>query len=173
MPPEERKQLDQETTTLSKELNEMLNAKNRIAEIEQEFLQLNPEQHYFEEYYATYSDAPTESLDKLSSQKILALWMEFEQHAEHESRLGLLQKLSIMFRFNRNALKLFLRSPELVIPYLQSQFYSVKRRELEAEKQAGTLRFRCENGRAHPKVPATVPGRAGDAVSLAEWQTAL
>ena len=98
-------------------------------------MQLNPEQHYFEEYYATYSDAPTESLDKLSSQKILALWMEFEQHAEHESRLGLLQKLSIMFRFNRNALKLFLRSPELVIPYLQSQFYSVKRRELEAEKQ--------------------------------------
>ena len=97
MLPEERQQLDQETTALSKELNEMLNAKNRIAEIEQEFLQLNPEQHYFEEYYATYSDAPTESLDKLSSQKILALWMEFEQHAERESRLGLLQKLSIMF----------------------------------------------------------------------------
>ena len=40
-----------------------------------------------------------------------------------------------MFRFNRNALKLFIRSPEQVIPYLQSQFYSVKRRELEAEKQ--------------------------------------
>ena len=71
----------------------MLNAKNRIAEIEQEFLQLNPEQHYFEEYYATYSGAPTEGLDKLSSQKILALWMEFEQHAEHASRLGLFQKL--------------------------------------------------------------------------------
>ena len=85
---------------------------------------LNPEQHYFEEYYASYSDVPTESLDKLSSQKLLALWMEFEQHAEHETRLGLLQKLSIMFRFNRNALKLFLHSPELVIPYLQSQFYS-------------------------------------------------
>ena len=79
MPPEERQQLDQETTALSKELNEMLNAKNRIAEIEQEFLQLNPEQHYFEEYYATYSNTPTENLDKLSSQKILSLWMEFEQ----------------------------------------------------------------------------------------------
>ena len=47
MSTEERRQLDQETTVLSKELNEMLNAKNRIAEIEQEFLQLNPEQHYF------------------------------------------------------------------------------------------------------------------------------
>ena len=135
MSPEERQQLDQETTALSKELNEMLNAKNRIAEIEQEFLQLNPEQHYFEEYYASYSDMPMENLDKLSSQKLLALWMEFEQHAECETRLGLLQKISIMFRFNRNALKLFIRSPEQVIPYLQSQFYSVKRRELEAEKQ--------------------------------------
>ena len=99
IPQEERQQLEQETTALSKELNEMLNAKNRIAEIEQEFLQLNPEQHYFEEYYATYSDVPTESLDKLSSQKILALWMEFEQRAEHERRLGLLQKLSIMLRY--------------------------------------------------------------------------
>ena len=141
MPPEERQQLDQETTALSKELNEMLNAKNRIAEIEQEFLQLNPEQHYFEEYYASYSDVPMESLDKLSSQKLLALWMEFEQHAERETRLGLLQKLSIMFRFNRNALKLFLRSPELVIPYLQHQFYSVKRGELEAEKRELTRKL--------------------------------
>ena len=134
MQPEERQQLDQETAALSKELNEMLNAKNRIAEIEQELLQLKPEQHYFEEYYATYRDAPAESLDKLSSQKILALWMEFEQHAEHETRLGLLQKLSIIFRFNRGALKLFLRSPELVIPYLQNQFYFVKNRELEKKK---------------------------------------
>ena len=143
MQPEERQQLEQETTALSEELNEMLNAKNRIAEIEQEFLQLTPEQHYFEEYYATYRDVPSESLNKLSSQKILALWMEFEQHAEHETRLGLLQKLSIMFRFNRGALKLFLRSPELVIPYLQNQFYFVKKQELENEKD--TLHRKLEH----------------------------
>ena len=151
IPPEERQQLDQETTALSKELSEMLDAKNRIAEIEQEFLHLNPEQHYFEEYYATYSNTPTENLDKLSSQKILSLWMEFEQHAEYETRLGLLQRLSIMFRFNRNALKLFLRSPELVIPYLQHQFYSVKRGELEAEKRELTRKLEQED--------ASEPGR--------------
>ena len=172
MPPEERQQLDQETTALSKELNEMLNAKNRIAEIEQEFLQLNPEQHYFEEYYASYSDAPMESLDKLSSQKLLALWMEFEQHAERETRLGLLQKISIMFRFNRNALKLFIRSPEQVIPYLQNQFYFVKRRELEAEKQELNRKleryaFDAKMDELTQKSPA-VPGGAGNRVSLAE-----
>ena len=135
MPPEERQQLDLETTALSKELNEMLNARNRIAEIERELLQLNPEQHYFEKYYTAYSSAPAERLDKLSSQKLLALWVEFEQHAERENRMGLLQKLSILFRFNHNALKLFRRSPELVIPYLQRQFYFAKKRELETEKQ--------------------------------------
>lgn len=138
---EEQRQLEQKTGALSTELNEMLNAKNRIAEIEQEFLRLNPEQHYFEEYYATCGDVPTENLDELSSQKILALWMELEQHAEHETHLGLLQKLSIMFRFNRKALKLFRCPPELVIPYLQNQFYRMKKQELEDEKQALTRKL--------------------------------
>ena len=135
MPPEERQQLDKETTALAQELNEMLNAKNRIAEIEQELLRLTPEQYYFAEYYETCSHTPIVHLGKLSSQKILALWMELEQHAERKTRLGLLQKISIMFRFNRAALKLFRQAPERVIPYLQNQFYTVKKRELENERQ--------------------------------------
>ena len=135
MPQEERWQLEQETAALSRELNEMLNVKNRIAEVDLEFLRLNPEQHYFDEYYATYSNAPTENLSKLSSQKVLDLWMEFERYAESGKRLGILKKLLLLFRFNRSVLKLFRLSPSLVIPYLQSQFYSVKRRELESEKQ--------------------------------------
>lgn len=131
---EEKTRLNQEVTALSKELNDMLNAKNRIAETEQEFLQLRPEQHYFDEYYQTYAQAPQENLRGLSSQKILNLWLEYEQHAEHESRLGLLKKLFIMFRFNLSALKIFLQSPELVIPYLQRQFYVVRQRELTEER---------------------------------------
>ena len=135
MQPEKRRQLEQETTALSKELNEMLSAKNRIAEIRQEILQLSPEQHYFEEYYATCSHLPEENLTGLSSQKILALWAEFEQYAEQGSRLSFFRKLSILFRFNYGALKLFEVSPEMVIPFLQNKFYSVKRRELECENQ--------------------------------------
>lgn len=115
---EEKSQLDQEVTVLSKELSEMLNAKNRIAAIEQELLQLTPEQHYFGEYYSTYAQAPRDEVKGLSSQKILSLWLEYEQHAQQESKLGLLQKISILFRFNRSALKVFLQTPELVIPYL-------------------------------------------------------
>ena len=131
---EEKSQLDQEVTVLSKELSEMLNGKNRIAAIEQELLQLTPEQHYFGEYYSTYAQAPKDAVKGLSSQKILSLWLEYEQHAQQESKLGLLQKISILFRFNRSALKVFLQAPELVIPYLQRQFYVVRRQELMEER---------------------------------------
>ena len=108
--------------------------KNRIAAIEQELLQLTPEQHYFGEYYSTYAQAPKDEVKGLSSQKILSLWLEYEQHAQQESKLGLLQKISILFRFNRSALKVFLQTPELVIPYLQRQFYVVRRQELTEER---------------------------------------
>lgn len=132
--PEKKSQLNQEVTVLSKELSEMLNAKNRIAAIEQELLQLTPEQHYFGEYYSTYAQAPKDEVKGLSSQKILSLWLEYERHARQESKLGLLQKISILFRFNRSALKVFLQTPELVIPYLQRQFYVVRRQELTEER---------------------------------------
>lgn len=142
LPPDERQQLEQEITALSQELNLMLTAKNRIARIEQELLQLNPEEHYFKEYYSTYHEEPIVNLDLFSSQKILELWLEFEHFIEQKKRLGLLQKLSIIFRFNRDAIKLFVNTPELVIPYLQNQFYLTKRRELENERQKLTLKLR-------------------------------
>lgn len=131
---EEKSQLDQEVTDLSQKLSEMLNAKNRIAAIDQELLQLTPEQHYFDEYYNTYAQAPKDELKGLSSQKILSLWLEYEQHAQRENKLGLIQKISILFRFNRSALKVFFQTPELVLPYLQRQFYMVRRQELVEER---------------------------------------
>lgn len=131
---EEQAQLDQAVTVLSKELSEMLNAKNRIAAVEQELLQLTPEQHYFGEYYRTYAQTLRNEVKGLSSQKILSLWLEYEEYARRESRLGLLQKISILFRFNRSALKVFLQTPELVILYLQQQFYVVRRQELTEER---------------------------------------
>ncbi len=60
--------------------------------------------------------------------------MEYEQHAQQQSKLGLLQKISILFRFNRSALRVFLQAPEPVIPYLQRQFYVVRRQELTEER---------------------------------------
>lgn len=130
-----QKELSEAVGHLSAELDEMLNRKNRIAEIEQELLELQPEQHYFNEYYAIFEKIPDEALKGLTSQKILALWLEYEQYAERHNKLGLLKKLSIIFRFNRSALSLFIHSPELVIPFLQNQFYITKKIELQAERE--------------------------------------
>ncbi|WP_286167258.1 AAA domain-containing protein [Clostridium sp. J1101437_171009_A5] len=132
---EEEAQLNQEITVLSKELSEMLNAKNRIAAIEQELLQLTPEQHYFSEYYSTYAKGLRDEVKGLSSREILSLWLEYEQHAQQESMwASLLQKIAILLRFNRSALRVFFKAPELVIPYLQRQFYMVRQQELTEER---------------------------------------
>jgi len=133
---EEKEQLDIDVKKRSEELNDMLHAKNHIAELEQEFLELKPEQHYFGEYYATVRSSVENrsELSGLSSQKILALWLEYEHLIESNDKLGFLRKLAIIFRFNRAALTLFTRSPELVIPYLQKQFYITKSKELIEEK---------------------------------------
>lgn len=141
--PEEKETLDREVTALSAEVNEMLNMKNRIAAIAQELLQLTPEQHYFGEYYATYQMEGEGSLRELSSQKLLALWAEYEDHMNSGNSLGLLKKISLLFRYNRGAIKIFSRKPELIIPYLQRQFYEVRKEELEEER--AQLQKKLEN----------------------------
>ncbi len=132
--PKKKIELSESVRTLSEELNDKLNKKNRISEIEQELLELQPEQYHFNEYYATFTGLPDSELIGLSSQKVLSLWLEYEDHIERKDKLGLLKKISIFFRFNRSALNLFLGKPELVIPYLQSQFYITKKAELLEEK---------------------------------------
>lgn len=51
-------------------------------------------------------------------------------------RFGLFQKLGILFHFNYRALQMFRQAPEAVIPYLQQQFYVLRKAELTAEKEA-------------------------------------
>lgn len=126
--------LRQHITELSHELGDMFDTKNRIAAIEQELLQLTPEQHHFEEYYRTYAQTPPTEVKGLPSQKIVSLWLEFEQHTQQERKLGLFQKLLILLRYNRSALRVFLQEPQQVIPYLQRQFYMVRQQELRAER---------------------------------------
>ena len=66
-------------------------------------MELQPEQYHFNEYYATFTGLPDSELIGLPSQKILSLWLEYEDHIERKDKLGLLKKISIFFRFNRSA----------------------------------------------------------------------
>lgn len=134
--PEQTKVLSGAVETLSSELNDMLNKKNRIAEIEQELLELQPEYHNFSEYYAAFEQTSGYRLADKGSAKTLLLWVEYENYIDQNRKPGLLKKLSIRFRFGRAALKLCALPPEQVIPYLQNQFYVEKGKELLAEKEA-------------------------------------
>jgi len=122
--------------TLSEELNKMLEVKNRIAQIDHELLELAPEQHYFCEY--SKSIAPNihqlPTFAGMDSNKLLNLWLEYEDCAESGRRLSWFRKLLLLFRYNRAAVKLFSESPDTVIPYLQSQYYMVKEAELRQER---------------------------------------
>ena len=131
---EEKTELDEEVTALSADLNQMLDHKNRIAAIEQELLQLEPEQHYFGEYYESYQDRAEGILEGLSSRKLLSLWTEYEDQITSGNKLGVLKKISLMFRYNIRALKIFSSRPEMIIPYLQKQFYTVRQAELIEER---------------------------------------
>jgi superfamily I DNA and/or RNA helicase len=118
------------------DLNEMLNTKNRIAAISQELLELSPEQHYFDEYFAAsgYRHDGMPSVAHLTSQKLLSLWLECERLAESGGSISLLQKLIALFKYSRASLALFKCSLEAVIPYLQQQYYITKTKELISEK---------------------------------------
>ena len=138
MESDEQREYEEQTKQLTDELNRMLRSKNRIAEIAREMLELRPEQHYFNEYSAGVSNSISQlpSLSDMTSAKLLNLWLEYEEHAENGKEPGWLKKLLILLRYNRQALKLFQTSPDIMIPYLQGQYYLVKQKELEQERDA-------------------------------------
>lgn len=131
----DQQKLGESITELSAELNSMLDAKNRIAKIEQELLDLKPEQFYFQKYYTGRKiTVDLQPLGKLSSQKIISLWIEYENYAERGNRLAFLQKLLLWFRFSKASLVLFRKDSEDVIPLLQNLYYQKRISELQEEK---------------------------------------
>ncbi len=122
--------------SIADELKEMLEARNRIAQIDRELLEIKPEQFYFGEYYRSrrVSPAGTERLGRLSSRKLLSLWLEYENNAGKE--IGFFKRLFLSIRFSRAAVSLFGSVPEAAIPFLQNLYYKNKIAELRTEKEA-------------------------------------
>lgn len=121
---------------LSQELDKMFEAKSRIGEIEKELLRLKPERYYFEDYYSSCNQMPTDTLKGLHSYQILTLLTEYEHSAEKDDKIGLLKKLTVLFEFglNRTFLKVFSERPYTAIPYMKWKFYEVKQEKLLNEK---------------------------------------
>ena len=134
LPQDERQKLTERVKKLRDELGEMLEARNRIAAIEQQRLLLEPEQTYFEEYYASCPNIEQEfrSIRKFSSAKLSNLWLVFEEAANNLNFWG---RASVLFRFGKQALGLIKRDAKEAIPLLQHLFYEKKQIELQAEKE--------------------------------------
>ena len=135
IPSEVLPQTEERIRELTAELDNRLNDKNRIAEIDQELLSLIPERRYFDEYYRYYADMSLPDDLALSSEKNLALWNEYEAMTGENRKPGLLQRLRILFKYHYRAFKLFRQEPERLIPYLQNQFYIAKEGELRRERE--------------------------------------
>ena len=139
---ESKNALDRDVAQLSEELTTMLNSRNRIAEIDQELLALKPEQFYFEKYYEgkrTVRIDPKQ-LSKLTSGKLLSLWLEYEFNSG--KKIGFLKKVFISIRFSRAALSLFSHVPEDAIPFVQDLYYKNKIAELCEEKKSLEAKLR-------------------------------
>ena len=137
LPQAEKQKLWERVKTLRDDLGEMLEARNRIAAIEQQRLCLEPEQAYFEEYYASCPNIEQGflSLHRFASSKISALWLEYEEEADRTGR-NLWRKATTLFRYGKRALDLMKRDAKEAIPLLQHLFFEKKLEELRIEKES-------------------------------------
>ena len=131
-----KEKLDKEVSHLLEKLNTMLLSKNRIAEIDQELLELKPEQFYFKDYYKRTRQGNIDicRLSKLKPQKILSLWLEYEHNFDQQ--IGFLKKLLLSISFCPGVSKLFKHLPEEVIPFIQDLYYKARIIELQNERSA-------------------------------------
>lgn len=130
---EDRKRITDQINTLRNELDKMLEARNRIAAIEQQRLVLEPEQTYYASYYASCPNIENgfRPLRKLSSAKLSALWAFFEEKATH---LSFWDRLYLLLQYGRRSIALMKHEATEAIPLLQHLFYEKKLEELQDEK---------------------------------------
>ena len=141
---EDREKVAASVKQLTEELTQMLNAKNRIAEINREMMILKPEQFYFDQYYkAQPHELAIPALPKLPSRKLIRLWLEYEFSKEQNGKISTWQKILTVFRFGIASLRLFKHIPEEAIPFLQDLYYKNRLQELKDEK--ASLESRLSN----------------------------
>lgn len=139
-----KQELRKSIMVLSSELYYMLDAKNRIAEIEAELFDLKPEQFSFHKYYPGINAvSDIQSFKKLSSEKIISLWLEYENQVEHDKSISPIKKLLFFFRFSKAGLAVFKTVPTEAISFLKNLYYQKRISELQQEKSV--LEYRLKN----------------------------
>lgn len=126
-----------------KELEEMLEAKNKAAILKQELAALTVEKEYFETYYRETNEVitPYRSLYKHNSDTIMALWLDYQKMAEKESIPTLTYKLKNLLRYGIISFSFYKNSNDQVITFFQKLYYERKAEELDRQIQALTKRL--------------------------------
>lgn len=127
--------IKQELNLLQHELDNMLEAKNRLAKVEQELSKLKIEYKYFETYLSeTGLKLPKiKLLRNLTSYKILDLIMDFENSLNKIEQVSIIFKIMSFFKYGVYNFKLYLNHSENIISSLQNLFYKQRLCELELE----------------------------------------
>lgn len=137
------KELKKELEASNKELEEMLEAKNKVAVLKQQLAALTVEKDYFNEYNANTDIKPYRSLRYHSSDTIIALWLDYQQMLDKNNTVSLKYKIKNLFRYGIVSFSLYKNSPEKVITLFQKLYYERKIKELN--EQIETLTKRLES----------------------------
>ncbi|OEF96359.1 AAA domain-containing protein [Desulfuribacillus alkaliarsenatis] len=135
--------LQMEIEENSKELNEMLAIKNNVAKLKHELSVITVEKEYFDKYFNDMNELkPYRSLYEHTSDKVLALCMNYLQLEKQGVPLHLLQKIKYFFSFGIFNFSFFNNQTEDIIGFLQNYFYELK--ILELKKQISKFEERLE-----------------------------
>lgn len=125
------------------ELNEMLQAKNRIAELNQELSAIKVEQEYFKNYYRESNEdiKPFRTLFRQSSAKTMALWVDYQLLAKDSGQLTLKHKLKYLVYFGIVNFSFFDDTPDRIVSHFQKLYYEQRSKELNDQIEALTKRL--------------------------------
>lgn len=132
----------------TKEIDDLLNIKYRIAEINSQILNLEPEQRAFLDYFnSAFSSSFTADLPFFTAKDVLKLKIEIENAKAKKNKISPLKKavLFTKFYFSPSLSKLFNENLDNAVLFLEKKFYELKLSELKEEKAKLENKLQKEN----------------------------
>ncbi len=131
----EMKALENNLQYSGKKLNEMLEIKNKLAQLKQQLSALKLEMEYFKQYDQTESIPDYRSLYRHGSNKVLSLWFDIQQLIKEYSCVPLRYRWRNLLRYGITSFSFYQNTIENIITYLQKKYYLLKQQELENQIQ--------------------------------------
>lgn len=108
---------------------------NKKANLKQELSSLITEKEYFDRCFdEAYNGVSIfRNIDNLKSEKLLKLWVRYQQIIEQDKKVSLIFKIEGVLFYGINDFKVFKRKAHDIITILKKNFYDVKIKEIKNE----------------------------------------